>query len=163
MGDRMMRRMLGVGALVNFAPPARLQTNSGWFIKIGDLLANPQKYSAQEVRVRGRGDERPEASVCCDEDLISIRDDSGEINVRTNRDAPMVAWAAVRVKGVLDTTVARRSATRTWVCIYAKSSVGDPAKRHSPRRIVWLCAHVALGSTRVPPRSVRRSQSLAPA
>jgi hypothetical protein len=35
--------------------------------------------------------------------VYSIRDDSGEINVRTDREAPMVGETEVRVKGVLDT------------------------------------------------------------
>ena len=52
--SNMMRRMLAYGALLTslFLPDCS-QLGIG-FTKIGDLLANPQKYSAKEVRVRGR-------------------------------------------------------------------------------------------------------------
>jgi len=101
MGDRMMRRLLGVGALSTLLLLLGCNQLGIGFIKIGDLLANPQKYSAQEVRVRGRVTNVLKLPFVATK-IYSIQDDSGEINVRTNRDAPMVG-AAVRVKGVLDT------------------------------------------------------------
>ena len=71
------------------------------FTKIGDLLSNPQKYSGQEVRVRGRVTNVLKLPFVATK-IYTIRDDSGEINVRTDHDAPMVGPAEVRVKGVLD-------------------------------------------------------------
>jgi hypothetical protein len=101
MGDRMIRRLLALGALLTLLLlPGCSQLGIG-FTKIGDLLANPQKYSAQEVRVRGRVTNVLKLPFVATK-IYSIRDDSGEINVRTDREAPMVG-AEVRVKGVLDT------------------------------------------------------------
>ena len=70
-------------------------------MKIGDLLANPQKYSAQEVRVHGRVASVLKLPLVAAK-IYSIQDSSGEINVRTDGAAPIVG-ADVRVKGVLDT------------------------------------------------------------
>ena len=101
MGDRTIRRLLALGALLTLLLlPGCSQLGIG-FTKIGDLLANPQKYSAQEVRVRGRVTNVLKLPFVATK-IYSIRDDSGEINVRTDREAPMVG-AEVRVKGVLDT------------------------------------------------------------
>ena len=72
------------------------------FTKIGELLANPRRYSAQEVRVRGRVTNVLKLPFVATK-IYSIRDDSGEINVRTDREAPLVGVAEVHVKGVLDT------------------------------------------------------------
>jgi len=101
MGDRTIRRLLALGALLTLLLlPGCSQLGIG-FTKIGDLLANPQKYSAQEVRVRGKVTNVLKLPFVATK-IYSIRDDSGEINVRTDREAPMVG-AEVRVKGVLDT------------------------------------------------------------
>ena len=101
MGDRMIRRLLALGALLTLLLlPGCSQLGIG-FTKIGDLLANPQKYSAQEVRIRGKVTNVLKLPFVATK-IYSIRDDSGEINVRTDREAPMVG-AEVRVKGVLDT------------------------------------------------------------
>lgn len=74
------------------------------FTKIGGLLANPSKYSAQEVRVRGRVTNVLKLPFVATKmySIRDIRDDSGEIKVRTDREAPMVGTTTVRVKGVLD-------------------------------------------------------------
>jgi hypothetical protein len=102
MGNRMMRRLLALGALLTaLLVPSCSQLGIG-FTKIGDLLANPHKYSAQEVRVRGRVTNVLKLPFVATK-IYSIRDDSGEINVRTDREAPLVEATEVRVKGVLDT------------------------------------------------------------
>jgi hypothetical protein len=101
MADKMMRRVLALGALLTvLLLPSCTQFGIG-FTKIGDLLANPQKYSAQEVRVRGRVTNVLKLPFVATK-IYSIRDDSGEINVRTDREAPIVGATEVRVKGVLD-------------------------------------------------------------
>lgn len=71
------------------------------FTNIGDLLSNPQKYSAQEVSIRGRVTNVLKIPFI-ETKLYSVQDASGEINVRTPREAPLVG-SEVRVKGMLDT------------------------------------------------------------
>lgn len=102
MGDKIVSRLVAVGTLLTaLLLPGCSQLGIG-FTKIGELLANPQKYSAQEVRVRGRVTNVLKLPFVATK-IYSIRDDSGEINVRTDREAPLVGAADVRVKGVLDT------------------------------------------------------------
>ena len=71
------------------------------FTNIGDLLASPQKFSAQEIRIRGKVTNVLKLPFVATK-LYSVQDSSGEINVRTVREAPM-AGGEVRVRGVLDT------------------------------------------------------------
>ena len=98
MGNKMMRRLLALGALLTvLLLPGCSQLRIG-FTKIGGLLANPSKYSAQEVRVRGRVTNVLKLPFVATK-IYSIRDDSGEIKVRTDREAPMVGTTEVRVKG----------------------------------------------------------------
>jgi hypothetical protein len=102
MGNKTMGRLLALGALlVVLLLPSCGQLGVG-FTKIGDLLANPQKYAAKEVLVRGRVTNALKLPFVATR-IYSIQDDSGEINVRTAHECPMVGATEVRVKGVLDT------------------------------------------------------------
>ena len=103
MVDKMVRRLVAVGALLTalLLLPGCSQLGIG-FTKIGDLLANPQKFSAKEVRVRGRVTNVLKLPFVATK-IYSIRDASGEISVRTEREAPLVGETEIRVKGVLDT------------------------------------------------------------
>jgi hypothetical protein len=102
MGIKVMWRLVALAALLTvLLLPSCSQLGIG-FTKIGDLLANPQKYSAQEVRVRGRVTNVLKIPFVATK-IYSIRDDSGEINVRTDGEAPLIGATEVRVKGVLDT------------------------------------------------------------
>lgn len=96
-----MRRLLVLVALLTFLFMPGCSHLGSRYTKIGDILANPQKYSAQEVRVQGRVTNAIQLPFVATK-FYSIQDDSGEINIRTYREAPMVG-AEVRVKGVLDT------------------------------------------------------------
>jgi len=102
MGSRIIRKkLLAVEALLTLLllPGCRqLGINS---VKIGNLLANPQKYSEQEVTVQGKVTNVLKLPFVATK-IYSVQDDSGEINIRTVGEAPMVG-AEVRVKGVLDT------------------------------------------------------------
>lgn len=71
------------------------------FTKIGEILADPQKYAEQEVSIRGKVVNVVKIPFVSTK-LYSVQDGSGEINVRTDGDSPL-AGADVRVKGVLDT------------------------------------------------------------
>lgn len=71
------------------------------FTKIADIVANPQKFAEQEVRIRGKVVNVLKVPFVGTK-LYSVQDGSGEINVRTGGNAPL-AGAEVRVKGVLDT------------------------------------------------------------
>jgi hypothetical protein len=71
------------------------------FTKIGDILANPQRYAEQEIRIQGKVVNVLKIPFIATK-LYSVQDGSGEINVPTGRDVPL-AGAEVRVKGVLDT------------------------------------------------------------
>jgi hypothetical protein len=71
------------------------------FAKIGDIHANPSKYAAREIRIRGKVVNVLKVPFVPTK-LYSVQDGSGEINVRTDRDAPL-AGAEVRIKGVIDT------------------------------------------------------------
>lgn len=102
MVDRMKCRPLELGIVLTvLLLPSCSQLGIG-FTKIGDLLANPQKYSTKEVRIRGRVTNVLKLPFV-ETKIYSIRDDSGEISVRTERKAPMAGETEVRVKGVLDT------------------------------------------------------------
>ena len=71
---------------------------------IGSLLADPQKYAEKEVWIRGKVTnvlKIPFVSM----KIYSVQDAFGEINIRTERVAP-IAGSVVRVKGVLDTVAA---------------------------------------------------------
>src|ERR1035438_6705926 len=101
MGERMIHSLLVLGSLLTLLLlPGCSQIGIG-FTRIGDLLANPQKYSAREGRFRARVTNVLQLPFVATK-IYSIRDDSGEINVRTDREAPMVG-VEVRIKGVLDT------------------------------------------------------------
>jgi hypothetical protein len=102
MNKKQMRRALVLGASLTVLFLASCSQLGMGSTKIGDLLANPQKYSGQEVHVRGRVTNVFKLPFVATK-IYTIRDDSGEINVRTDREAPMVGPAEVHVKGVLDT------------------------------------------------------------
>lgn len=74
------------------------------FTKINDLRANPQKYATQEVRIRGKVTNVLKIPFVSTK-LYSVQDDSGEINIKTLREVPLVG-TEVRVKGILDTVAA---------------------------------------------------------
>jgi hypothetical protein len=101
MSKTLTRSVMVLGALLAVLFLAGCSQLGVGFTKIGDLLANPQKYSGQEVRVRGRVTNVIKLPFVATK-IYSIRDDSGEINVRTDHDAPMVGPTEVHVKGVLD-------------------------------------------------------------
>jgi hypothetical protein len=101
MNRRLILRVLALGALLTVLLLAGCSQLGIGFTRIGDILANPQKYSGQEVRVRGRVTNVLQLPFVATK-VYSIRDDSGEIRVRTDREAPMVGPSEVRVKGVLD-------------------------------------------------------------
>lgn len=69
--------------------------------KIGDILTNPQKYSRQAVRIRGRVGNVLQLPFLATK-VYSVQDDSGEVKVRTETNAPLVG-SMVEVRGVLDT------------------------------------------------------------
>jgi hypothetical protein len=69
--------------------------------KIGDILANPGMFSAKEISIHGKVTNALKIPFVATS-IYSVRDDSGEINVRTEGEVPMVG-ADVRVKGTLDT------------------------------------------------------------
>ena len=101
MNKKQMRRALVLGASLTVLFLASCSQLGMGFTKIGDLLVNLQKYSGQEVDVRGRVMNVFKLPFVATK-VYSIRDDSGEIRVRTDREAPMVGPSEVRVKGVLD-------------------------------------------------------------
>lgn len=71
------------------------------FVKISDLLAKPESYSGQEVRIRGTVSnvlKIPLVSTA----LYSVNDGTGAIVVSTERGAPL-SGSQVRAKGMLDT------------------------------------------------------------
>jgi hypothetical protein len=71
------------------------------FTKIGDIVAKPEKFSTQEVSIRGKVTNALKVPFVATK-IYTVQDDSGEINIRTVREVPMVG-SEVRVKGVLDT------------------------------------------------------------
>ncbi len=71
------------------------------FTTIADIRANPEKFAEQEIRIHGRVVDVLKVPFVATK-LYSLRDGSGEINIRTDREAPL-AGAQVRVKGVIDT------------------------------------------------------------
>ena len=102
MEKKKVTRTLALGALLTVLLLPGCSTLGIGFTKIGELLASPQKYSGREVRVRGRVTNILKLP-CVATKIYTIRDDSGEINVRTDREAPVAGEAEIRVKGVLDT------------------------------------------------------------
>ena len=101
MSSRIMRRLLGAGALLTLLLlPGCRQLGIG-SVKIGDLVAHPQKYAEQEVSVQGKVTNVLKLPFVATK-FYSVQDDSGEINVKTDGETPIVG-AEVRVKGVLDT------------------------------------------------------------
>ena len=71
------------------------------FVKIGDLLAKPEKYAGQEVRIHGTVSDVlqiPLVSIA----LYEVNDGTGGIVVSTDRGAPL-SGSQVRAKGVLET------------------------------------------------------------
>jgi hypothetical protein len=69
--------------------------------KIGDVLADPQKYSSQEIRIRGTVTNVIKVPFVGTK-LYSVQDGSGEIIVRSSQYPPLTG-SEVRVKGVLET------------------------------------------------------------
>ena len=70
------------------------------FVKIGDLLAKPENYSGQEVRIHGKVSDVLKIPLVPTA-FYSVNDGTGGITVRTDRGAPL-AGSQVRTKGVLD-------------------------------------------------------------
>ena len=70
------------------------------FAKIGDLLAKPEKFSEQEVRIHGTVSDVLKIPLVSTA-LYAVNDGTGQIMVSTDRGAPL-AGSQVRVKGVLD-------------------------------------------------------------
>jgi hypothetical protein len=68
------------------------------FTKIGDLLANPEKFSAKEVSIRGKVTKVLKTNFVT---LYKVQDGSGEINVNTEGEVPSVG-SEVRAKGVFE-------------------------------------------------------------
>ena len=71
------------------------------FVKIGDLLAKPESYSGQEVRIHGTVSDVLKIPLVATS-LYSVNDGTGGIVVATDRGAPL-SGSQVRAKGVLDT------------------------------------------------------------
>jgi hypothetical protein len=86
MNKKLVRRVLALGASLTVLFLASCSQLGMGFTKIGDLLVNPQKYSGQEVHARGRVTKVFKLPFVATK-IYSIRDDSGEINVRTEREA----------------------------------------------------------------------------
>ena len=71
------------------------------FVKIGDLLAKPESYSGQEVRIHGKVSDVLKIPLVPTA-FYSVNDGTGGITVRTDHGAPL-SGSQVRTKGVLDT------------------------------------------------------------
>jgi len=89
-----------VGLLTALLLPSCGRVGVG-FTKISDMVAHPQRFSSQEVRIREKVTNVLKVPSVATK-IYSVQDGSGEINVRTEREAPM-AGSEVRLKGVLDT------------------------------------------------------------
>lgn len=61
-----------VGLLTILLLPSCSRVGIG-FTKIGDIVAHPQNFSAQEVRIRGRVTNVLKVPLCWDEDLFDSR------------------------------------------------------------------------------------------
>lgn len=70
-------------------------------VKIGDLLAKPQNYSGQEVRIHGTVSDVLKIPLVPTA-FYSVNDGSGTVMVITDRGTPL-SGSQVRVKGAIDT------------------------------------------------------------
>ena len=95
-----MRKIVGavVFGLVVLAGCARLGLG---FSQIGDVLAAPQSYSGKEILIRGTVRNVLKVPFVAIR-LYSVRDATGEINVRTDKEPPL-SGSQVHVRGVIDT------------------------------------------------------------
>ena len=98
-----MSQLTGLLGLLTILLPSCGRVGIG-FTKIEDLVAQPQKFSAQEVQIRGKVTNVIKIPFVATK-VYSVQDGSGELNIRTEREVPMVG-SEVRVKGVLDTLAA---------------------------------------------------------
>jgi hypothetical protein len=71
------------------------------FTKIADLHANPQKFSAKEVSIKGKVVNAMKLPLVTTR-IYAVQDDSGAISVQTEAEPPAIG-AEVRVKGTVDT------------------------------------------------------------
>ena len=101
--DISMSKLTGLLGLLTIMLPSCGRVGIG-FTKIEDLVAHPQKFSAQEVQIRGKVTNVFKLPFVATK-IYSVQDGSGELNVRTEREVP-IAGSEVRVKGVLDTLTA---------------------------------------------------------
>ncbi len=97
---KMTHLVFVMGLLMGLLLPGCNKIGIG-FTKIGDILAKPEKFSKQEIRIRGKVTNVLKIPFVATK-IYSVQDDSGEINIRTIREAPMVG-TEVRIKGALDT------------------------------------------------------------
>jgi hypothetical protein len=95
-----MKRVVGaaVFAAVLLAGCARVGLG---FRKIGDVLTAPQNYAGKEILIRGTVSNTLKIPFVTIR-LYAVRDATGEINVRTDKEPPL-AGSQVHVRGVLDT------------------------------------------------------------
>ena len=70
------------------------------FTKISDLLSNPQKFAAKEVSIKGKVTNVLKIPFVSTK-IYTVQDNSGEINVKTLGEVPLVG-STVKVKGAVD-------------------------------------------------------------
>jgi hypothetical protein len=70
------------------------------FTKIGDLIAAPQKFAQKEVSIKGKVTNVLKIPFVSTK-IYTVQDNSGEINVRTFGEVPLIG-SAVKVKGAVD-------------------------------------------------------------
>jgi hypothetical protein len=71
------------------------------FSKIGDVMATPQNYSDKQILIRGTVSNALKLPFIATR-LYSVRDSTGEIYVRTDKEPPP-AGSEIHIRGVLDT------------------------------------------------------------
>src|ERR1700687_25642 len=96
-----MRRLLCVSAVAAAILLVACDRLGLGFTKIGELLAKPQQFAGQEVRISGTAS-HPIKLPFVSLRIYSVRDATGEILVRCEGEPPPDG-TTVRVKGVLET------------------------------------------------------------
>ncbi len=70
------------------------------FTKIGDLHANPDKFSAKQVSIKGKVVNAMKLPLVSTR-IYAVQDETGAISVQTEAEPPAIG-AEVRVKGTVD-------------------------------------------------------------
>lgn len=104
MGLRHLCNICGlVGLILAWTGTGCTSFNLG-YDKIGDVLKNPGPYHGKQLRIKGKVTDVIKLPFI-ETKLYSVRDDTGEIQVRTSAVAPSIG-TEVRVKGTLDAVAA---------------------------------------------------------